>query len=110
MFDTDSTAVGIDNQASACMSDHTEDFSGPWTQTNGVIRGFAGTCTSNIQMRTIEWQFEDDFGKVTKHCIPNSYFVRLLSPQHWAQTLPTSRRPQKGQETETTFQDGVELQ
>ena len=75
MFDTDSTTVGIDNRASACMSNHIEDFSGPLIQTNRVIHGFAGTWTSNVQMGTIEWQFEDDFGKVTKHRIPNSYYV-----------------------------------
>ena len=34
----------------------------------------------------------------------------MLIPQHWAQTLLPSRRPQKGQAPEMTFHNRVELQ
>ena len=40
---------------------------------------------------TLRWQWSDDSGKIRTFEIPNSYYVascelRLLSPQHWAQT------------------------
>jgi hypothetical protein len=97
MFDTDATEVGIDNRATACMSDNIADFVGPLVATNRVVKGFAGHRTSNVQRGTIEWRWADD----GTHRIPNSFYVpdgkvRLLSPQHWASTLPISRRPLKG--------------
>ena len=57
-FDTDSGEVGIDNRASGCF---------------------------------IKWSWETDEGVRSTHLIPNSYYskaggVRLLSPQHFAQT------------------------
>jgi hypothetical protein len=114
IFNTDSALIGIDNRASACMSDNIHDFSGPLQPTNRVIRGFAGTKTTNVQIGTISWRIEDDNGKVTTHIIPNSYYVpdgkvRLLSPQHWAKMLPPHRRPLKGTAPEMTYHDRVEL-
>jgi hypothetical protein len=114
IFDTDSALIGIDNRASACMSDNIHDFSGTLQPTNRVIRGFAGTKTTNVQIGTISWRIEDDNGKVTTHVIPNSYYVpdgkvRLLSPQHWAKMLPPHRRPKKGIAPEMTYHDRVEL-
>jgi hypothetical protein len=111
---TDSRTIGIDNRASACMSDDITDFSGPLVPTNRVVKGFAGHRTANVQKGTIVWQWEDDSGKVSTHCIPNSYYVpdgqvRLLSPQHWASTLPKAKRPSKGTAPEQTFHDRVEL-
>jgi Reverse transcriptase (RNA-dependent DNA polymerase) len=114
VFDTDSRLVGIDNRASACMSDDIRDFVGPLSNTDRVVKGFAGSRTTNVQMGTIEWQIEDDSGKITTHRIPNSYYVpdgkvRLLSPQHWARTLPKARRPLPSTPPETTHHDRVEL-
>jgi hypothetical protein len=114
IFDTDSALIGIDNRASACMSDNIHDFCGSLQPTNRIIRGFAGTKTTNVQMGTISWRIEDDNGKVTTHIIPNSYYVpdgkvRLLSPQHWAKMLPAHRRPTKGIAPEMTYHDRVEL-
>jgi hypothetical protein len=114
IFDTDSSLIGIDNRASACMSDHIQDFCGPLTPTNRIVRGFAGTKTTNVQIGTIQWRIEDDNGKVSTHTIPNSYYVpdgkvRLLSPQHWAKSLPHHRRPSKNVAPEMTFHDRVEL-
>jgi hypothetical protein len=85
MFDTDTTEVGIDNRATACMSNNIADFVGPLVATNRVVKGFAGHHTSNVQRGTIEWRWEDDDGKVITHRIPNSFYVpdgkvRLLSP------------------------------
>jgi hypothetical protein len=114
IFDTDSALIGVDNRASACMSDNIHDFCGPLTPTNRIVRGFAGTKTTNVQMGTIQWRFEDDTGKVSTHTIPHSYYVpdgkvRLLSPQHWAKSLPPHRRPSNNVAPEMTFHDRVEL-
>jgi hypothetical protein len=114
MFDTDTTEIGIDNRATACMSDNIADFVGPLVATNRVVKGFAGHRTANVQRGTIEWRWADDNGKVTTHRIPDSFYVpegkvRLLSPQHWAQTLPIARRPSKGVAPEETFHDRVVL-
>jgi hypothetical protein len=75
VFDTDSGLVGIDNRASACMSNQIKDFVGPVCPMNRIVKGFAGSRTTNVQTGTIEWRIEDDNGKVTKHRIPNSYYV-----------------------------------
>jgi len=45
----------------------------------------------NVKMGTLKWRWTDDDGMVHKFVIPNSFYVpqgkvRLLSPQHWAQT------------------------
>jgi hypothetical protein len=75
MFDTDTTEVGIDNRATACMSDNIADFVGPLVATNRVVKGFTGHCMANVQRGTIEWRWANDKGKVTIHRIPNSFYV-----------------------------------
>ena len=91
VFDTDSRAIGIDNRASACISDNPDDFDGPLRKCTRAIKGFGGTTTHNVFMGTLWWSWEDDDGKVHSFTIPRSYYVphgnvRLLSPQHWART------------------------
>ena len=90
-FDTDTKPIGVDNRCSACISPYIEDFIGPLEDTNKTIKGFAGARTDNPMMGTLRWQWSDDSGKRHTFEIPNSYYVpscelRLLSPQHWAQT------------------------
>jgi hypothetical protein len=75
IFDTNDALVGIDNQASACMSDDINDFVGPLMHTNRIVKGFARHRTAKVQKGTIEWKWEDDNGKVTTHRIPNSYYI-----------------------------------
>ena len=94
-FDTDSGQVGIDNRASGCFSHVIEDFVGPMRECNKVVKGFGGSRTSNVKMGTLKWSWDDDNGIRTTHMIPNSYYskdggVRLLSPQHFAQTTPVA--------------------
>lgn len=48
MFDTDSDHIGIDNRASACMSDDVSDFVGLLRPTNRIVKGFAGSRTTNL--------------------------------------------------------------
>ena len=90
-FDTDAKPIGVDNRCSACISPYIEDFIGPLEDTNKTIKGFAGTQTKNPKIATLYWQWSDDSGKIHTFEIPNSYYIpscelRLLSPQHWAQT------------------------
>ena len=90
-FDTDAKPIGVDNQCSTCISPYMEDFIGPLEDTNKTIKDFAGARTNNPKIGTLRWQWLDDSGKMHTFEIPNSYYVpacelRLLSPQHWAQT------------------------
>ena len=68
-----------------------EDLIRPLEDTNKTIKGFAGARTNNPKTGTLRWQWSNDSGKMHTFEIPNSYYVpecelRLLSPQHWAQT------------------------
>ena len=90
-FDTDSHDIGIDNRCSACISHVESDFEGPLRKCDRIVKGFGGSRTRNVKVGTLKWSWEDDQGVTTTFRIPNSYFVpdgkvRLLSPQHWAQT------------------------
>ena len=90
-FDTDAKPIGVDNRCSVCISPCIEDFIGPLEDTNKTIKGFAGARTNNPKIGTLRSQWSDDSGKIHTFEIPNSYYVpscelRLLSPQHWAQT------------------------
>jgi hypothetical protein len=114
IFDSDNALIGVDNCASACMSDNIHDFCGQIKTYKLYFTGFAGTKTTNVQMGTIQWRIEDDTGKVSTHTIPHSYYVpdgkvQLLSPQHWAKSLPPHCRPSNKMASEMTFHDRVEL-
>ena len=96
-FDTDSANVGVDNRCSACISHEAADFvQGTLKPCNRVVKGFGGSRVTNVQTGTLEWSWEDDSGAITTFRIPDSYYVpagkvRLLSPQHWAQSQATTR-------------------
>ena len=96
-FDTDSANIGIDNRCTACISHIADDFEpGTLRKCNRVVKGFGGSRETNVQVGTLLWRWEDNQGIVTEFRIPNSYYVpagrvRLLSPQHWAQTQATTR-------------------
>jgi len=96
-FDTDSGAIGIDNRCTACISHVAEDFEGPLVDSGRTIRGFGGSRTTNIKTGTLRWSWEDGLGERHTFLIPKSYYVpaggvRLLSPQHWAQSQSPQRR------------------
>ncbi len=96
-FDTDSDAIGIDNRCSACISHKAEDFVGELKRSERAIKGFAGSITRKVMVGTLLWSWLDDQGCVHEFLIPNSYYVphggvRLLSPQHWAQTRKRRER------------------
>jgi hypothetical protein len=90
-FDTDSEPIGIDNRCTGCISHKIEDFEGTLVDSTRAIKGFGGSRTSNVKIGTITWKWLDDEGMTHKFVIPKSFYVpsgkvRLLSPQHWAQT------------------------
>jgi hypothetical protein len=100
-FDTNSDIVGVDNQCSGCISHAKEDFIGELKPCNRAIKGlFGGTKTMDVWTGTLRWSWEDHHGQVHTFDIPNSFYspdghVRLLSPQHWAQSYTNSRKRQK---------------
>jgi hypothetical protein len=105
MFDTDSAPIGVDNRCTGCISHKIEDFEGPLTESNRSIKGFGGSKTANVMIGTIVWKWQDDNGAVHKFIIPKSFYVkegnvRLLSPQHWAQTQKDAK-PKQGTGSET---------
>ena len=59
-----------------------------------------------VQIGTLKWKWLDDDGRTHTFLIPKSYYVpqgkvRLLSPQHWAQTR-RDFSPIQGTTSETT--------
>ena len=95
-FDTDSSPIGVDNRCTGCISHRTEDFEGPLIDTGRQIKGFGGSQTSNVQMGTLIWKWQDNQARIHKFKVPKSFYlrdggVRLLSPQHWAQTQKDMR-------------------
>ena len=96
-WDSDSMAVGMDNRCSACISDKVEHFE-DLRPCDRIIKGFGGTQTTNVMIGTLKWTVLDDDEQRHTWRIPNSYFVehakvRLLSPQHWSQTLRRQGNP-----------------
>lgn len=109
VFDTDSSPIGIDNRCTGCISHRIEDFVVPLVSTDRTIKGYGGMQMSGIQIGTIEWSWLDDDGARHTFKIPNSFFVpkgglRLLSPQHWAQSQ-RGFKPITGTGSETTHKD-----
>ena len=96
-FDTDTQWIGVDNRCSGCISHVKSDFVGRLLPTTRTIKGFAGSRTINVSIGTLRWEWEDDAGSTHTFLIPNSYYVpdgkvRLLSPQHWAQSQANNRK------------------
>ena len=88
---TNSKLVGIDNRCSACISHNRADFPGKLTKCTRPIKGFGGTKHFEVWTGTLHWRWDDDHRKQHSFTNPKSYYiptgkVRLLSPQHWAQT------------------------
>ena len=107
-FDTDSRLVGIDNRCSGCISHRREDFPGELTECKRAIKGFGGARTYNVWQGTLQWDWDDDQGVPHRMTIPRSYYVpegyvRLLSPQHWAQ-MRKNQDKRGGAGTTTTAQ------
>ena len=93
-YDTNSFLIGIDNHASYSMTNSKKDFIGQPTKVNVRIKGIKGHSTSVLR-GTVKWTIQDDDGTAHDIHLPNTYFMdslplRLLSPQHLAQTYDTN--------------------
>ncbi len=113
IFDTDTQWIGVDNRCSGCTSHIKSDFVGRLNPTKRTIKGFAGSRTVNVSIGTLRWEWKDDNGTTHTFLIPNSYYVpdgkvRLLSPQHWAQSQTSSRKKRENCGERTTG-NGCEL-
>jgi len=107
-FDTDSAMIGIDNRCSGCITHVRSDIPGELTECKRVIKGFGGARQFRVWTGTIHWSWEDDSGRSHDFVIPNSYYipdgkVRLLSPQHYAQSQKGSDRRGGAGETTTAM-------
>jgi hypothetical protein len=94
-FDKDSVPIGIDNRCTACITYCLDNFVSPPKPTNRTITGFGGHQSTNLRVGTLKWKWANDQGHVHTHLIKNSFYapgakVRLLSPQHWMQTMATT--------------------
>ena len=65
-FDTNSSPIGVDNRCTGCLSHQNEDFEGPLIDTGRQIKGFGGSLTSNVQMGTLIWKWQDNQGRIHK--------------------------------------------
>jgi hypothetical protein len=89
-FDSDSYQIMVDNGASYSISNNIDDFIEPPTKIGPKIQGFAGSLTTSL-IGTVQWYITDDNGRTQSIIVPNTSYVptadiRILSPQHWAQT------------------------
>jgi hypothetical protein len=85
-FDSDSFKLYVDNCASKCITNNTDDRqdASESTRSSEIIDG------NNVAVRavrTIKWDFEDENGTAHSFLIPGSLYVpsapaRLFSPQH----------------------------
>ena len=100
--------VGVDNRASACISDDPNDFEGTMTKVQRAVKGFGGQRHFDVYMGTIVWKWYDNEGALHTFKIPNSYYIpqgkcKLLSPQHWAKTQRGKLKdPKRAQTTDKT--------
>ena len=92
-FDSDAGIIGVDNRASATITNKEEDVvPGTLELTNKKVKVFGGSFNGLVYKCTINWSFQDHSGMTHKFLLPNSYYIpqgemRLLSPQHWAREL-----------------------
>ena len=111
-FDSDSYLIGIDNHASASMTNSENDFIDKPTVVDLKIKGIKGHLTTS-KIGTVRWIIQDDNGRNHRFDIPGTYLVpelpiRLLSPQHVAkEMMKTSTMPDNMQCI--TFADRVLL-
>ena len=89
-FDSDSFQIAIDNCASYCMTNCEDDFIDKPKPINRPVTGLGHQTATKTG--TVKWHITDDDGKVHAFTIPGVLLLpnlpfRVLSPQHWSQTL-----------------------
>jgi hypothetical protein len=91
--DSDSIPIRIDNCCTRSISYDQDDFiqSTLHPVSQCYVKGFGGSITPITHKGTLSWKMLDDTGQQHDVQLPNSLLVptskiRLLSPQHWAQS------------------------
>ena len=98
-FDSDSFVIAVDNCATRSITNDPSDFVKiPQKIKTSSIRGINGSIQV-LRQGTIKWNICDDEGKTHELLLPNSFYapkapMRLLSPQHWAQSLAVAQGTQ----------------
>jgi hypothetical protein len=92
-YNTDSFLLGVDNHATAPMTNTKDDFVQPTKTVDIKIKGINGYL-STAKVGTVRWTLQDNQGRNHQFNIPGAYLVpnlpiRLLSPQHLAQEMST---------------------
>ena len=72
-FDTDSSPIGVDNRCTGCISHRIEDFEVALIDTGQQIKGFGDSWTSQFQMGTLIWKWQDNQGRIHKFKTPKSF-------------------------------------
>jgi hypothetical protein len=111
-FDTDTYLIGIDNHASASMTNSETDFINPPVEVNLKIKGINGHLHTT-KVGTVRWMIQDNNGCTHRFDIPGTYLVpnlsiQLLIPQHVAKEM-MKRDNQPDSMTCITYADRVLL-
>ena len=88
-FDSDAQTLMLDDGASACITNDSNDFIEPPKRVNKKVKGIKGHAQATHR-GTVKWYIEDDHGLVHVLVITGAYLIpetttRILSPQHLAQ-------------------------
>lgn len=88
-YDSDSYLIGVDNCATACMTNKMEDFIKPPKKIHQLVCGVKGSTVCQYQ-GTAKWRWLDDSGFLHKAITPDTFYCEslpfcILSPQHWSQ-------------------------
>jgi hypothetical protein len=71
-YDTNSYLIGIDNHASASMTNTENDFIGSTKTINVKIKGIKGYLNTT-KVGTVRWRIQDDEGKSYRFDIPGTF-------------------------------------
>jgi hypothetical protein len=111
-YDTQSYLIGIDNHASASMTNCKTDFINTANQANIPIKSIKRHL-STLKIGTVRWIIQDDEGRPHRIDIPGTYLVpglpiRLFCPQYAAREI-FKKDNQPDSMVCTTFADKVSL-
>jgi hypothetical protein len=91
VFNSNSFPIAVDNCALRCMTCDARDFINDPVPIKVDMLGIGKSAA--VKYGTIRWIIENNDGIPHLELIPDTYYVpnlpvRLLAPQHWAQTNP----------------------
>ncbi len=90
-FNSDSFELLVDNGASRSITNNKKDFIDTPQLIRTIIEGYSGTSEASL-VGTVKWTIADDQGLEHDIILPNTILDekakrRILSPQHWSQTV-----------------------